>query len=81
MSKILNSTMSDRGAVSESGEKSELLTPQEVADKLKVSVQCLNQWRSARKGPPFKKVCGKVRYKSDELQKWIDGQSVETDLS
>lgn len=57
-----------------------LLTPKEVSVILQVSVQCLNQWRSARKGPPFVKVCGKVRYKTEELQKWIDGQTVETDL-
>lgn len=60
--------------------ESELLTPKEVAGKLKVSIQCLNQWRSARKGPPFTKVVGKIRYKSDELQKWVDGQAVETGL-
>lgn len=76
MSKTSNSTM----MMAESERESELLTPREVAEKLKVSVQCLNQWRSARKGPPFKKVVGKVRYKSDELQHWIDGQAVETDL-
>lgn len=76
MSKTSNSTM----MMAESERESELLTPREVAEKLKVSVQCLNQWRSARKGPPFKKVVGKVRYKSDELQQWIDGQAVETDL-
>ncbi len=78
MSKTSNSTM--MMAEIELERESELLTPREVAEKLKVSVQCLNQWRSARKGPPFKKVVGKVRYKSDELQQWIDGQAVETDL-
>lgn len=76
MSKTSNSTM----MIAESERESELLTPREVAEKLKVTVQCLNQWRSARKGPPFKKVVGKIRYKSDELQQWIDGQAVETDL-
>ena len=78
MSKTSNSTM--MMAEIELERESELLTPREVAEKLKVTVQCLNQWRSARKGPRFVKIEGKVRYKSDELQQWIDGQAVETDL-
>jgi predicted DNA-binding transcriptional regulator AlpA len=58
----------------------ELLTPKQVAEKLQVDVQLLNQWRSARKGPKFHKLGRFIRYKADELQEWIDSQVVETDL-
>ncbi|TXH10154.1 MAG: DNA-binding protein [Hyphomicrobiaceae bacterium] len=58
----------------------ELLTPTQVAEKLKVDVQLLNQWRSARKGPRFVKLGRFIRYKSDELQEWIDAQGVDTNL-
>jgi len=58
----------------------ELLTPSQVAEKLKVDVQLLNQWRSARKGPRFVKLGRFIRYKSDELQEWIDAQGVDTNL-
>ena len=58
----------------------ELLTPKQVAEKLQVDVQLLNQWRSARKGPKFVKLGRFIRYKSDELQEWIDAQGVDTNL-
>lgn len=58
----------------------ELLTPKQVAEKLQVDVQLLNQWRSARTGPKFVKLGRFIRYKADELQEWIDANSVETNL-
>jgi hypothetical protein len=60
--------------------QTDLLTPEQVAKRLQVDVQLLNKWRSARKGPKFVKVGHKVRYDPVELQKWIDGQQVETGL-
>jgi predicted DNA-binding transcriptional regulator AlpA len=58
----------------------ELLTPRQAAEKLQVDVQLLNQWRSARKGPSFIKLGRFIRYKSDELQEWIDKRQVKTNL-
>ena len=60
--------------------QSDLLTPGQVAQRLQVDIQLLNKWRSARKGPKFVKIGRGVRYDAVELQKWIDGQKVETDL-
>jgi hypothetical protein len=61
-------------------ENQQLLTPTQVADRLQVGVQLLNQWRSSRKGPPFCKVGGFVRYGEKDLQNWIDQSTVKTDL-
>lgn len=60
--------------------ESQLLTPAQVAERLQVDIQLLNQWRSRRKGPKFLKIGHLVRYEAAELQKWIDQSKVETDL-
>ena len=50
-----------------------ILTPREVADLLKVSVRALDKWRSeAEAGPPFIR-CGRlVRYRTSDLERWLD---------
>ena len=46
----------------------DLLTPEEVAKILSVSVHTLRRWRYERKGPPFIKIENRlVRYSSEEL--------------
>lgn len=75
MSKAKNAAIPDTKS-----ELEELLIPQEVADKLKVDVQLLNQWRSARKGPKFLKLGRFVRYKASDLKEWLDSRAVETNL-
>lgn len=40
----------------------DLLTPEEVADLLRVPVERLAYWRKQKKGPPFVKVGRAVRY-------------------
>ena len=75
MSKAKNAAIPDTKS-----ELEELLIPQEGADKLKVDVQLLNQWRSARKGPKFLKLGRFVRYKASDLKEWLDSRAVETNL-
>lgn len=54
-----------------------LLTTQEVAEKLRVSVSSVVGWRINQKrgGPPFIKVGHHVRYDATELDKWLKAQS------
>ena len=49
-----------------------LLTEIEVADRLRVSLACLRRWRLERRGPIFLKVGSRVRYPSEELDRWIE---------
>ena len=43
-----------------------------------VSEKTLENWRGTNKGPPFIRLTGErrgVRYRLDELKKWIDQQT------
>ena len=63
--------------MSELPEKS-LLTPEGSGALLSVSEKTLENWRGANKGPPFIRFFGErrgVRYRLDELKKWIDEQT------
>ncbi|WP_417212619.1 helix-turn-helix domain-containing protein [Acinetobacter venetianus] len=54
-----------------------LLTNQEAAEILKISVKTLNNWRSARNGKiPFVKIGRGVRYKKSDLISYIDRQTI-----
>lgn len=55
----------------------ELLTEQETADLLKLKVQTLQTWRHWRKGPPYLKIEGAVRYDRAKVEEWIASKSVE----
>jgi len=48
------------------------LTPEELASRWGhlVTVNTLNQWRYERKGPPYKKIVGKVVYPLEEIEKY-----------
>jgi excisionase family DNA binding protein len=52
---------------------SELLTPDEVADLLGVSVQTLASWRTTgRYELPYVKIGRLVRYRADALEEFLD---------
>lgn len=46
------------------------LTPQEVANRLGVTVSAVGQWRRRRQGPPWTKVVGSVRYDLSDFEDW-----------
>jgi excisionase family DNA binding protein len=48
-----------------------LLTEEEVAEQLHVSVASLRRWRLERRGPQFIKVGSLVRYRPEELENWL----------
>jgi DNA-binding transcriptional MerR regulator len=51
-----------------------LWTVQDVAEFLQVPVQTLYSWRS-RSGPPARKVGKYLRYRPDDVVRWLDGLS------
>jgi helix-turn-helix protein len=51
-----------------------LLTTQEVADRLRCSVSCLNKLRVSGTGPPFIYVQRRVRYHPSDVAAYIEAQ-------
>ena len=47
--------------------KSPFLTPQELADRWKVTVRTLEKWRVTGRGPNWNKLEGVVRYPLDSV--------------
>ncbi|MFZ2237954.1 MAG: helix-turn-helix domain-containing protein [Gordonia amarae] len=48
-----------------------LLTPAEVADRLRVTTKALAYWRATNTGPVSVKVGGSVRYPREQFEAWI----------
>ena len=53
-----------------------LLTEEEVARHLHVSLAALRRWRLEKRGPRFIKVSALVRYRPEELEAWLASQPV-----
>lgn len=53
-----------------------LMTPQELADILRVPRGTLANWRSKDQGPPFIKLGRHVRYPWECVTEWINSQEV-----
>jgi excisionase family DNA binding protein len=48
-----------------------LLSPQQVAEFLGVSVTTIYQWRYRSEGPAGFKLGGRVRYRRSDLEAWL----------
>jgi excisionase family DNA binding protein len=55
----------------------DLLTPDEAADYLRLSVRQLQQWRYIGSGPRYTKAGRAVRYRRADLDAWLDASVVE----
>ncbi len=51
----------------------------QAAELLGVSEATLNNWRSLRKGPAYRKLGGRVLYERFELEAWSKAQAVAHD--
>ncbi len=51
-----------------------LLTPQEVSDITRIPVPTLRYYRHMKKGPASTLFCGRVRYREEDVRKWIEAQ-------
>jgi excisionase family DNA binding protein len=49
------------------------LTPEDVAERLQVSVKTLERWRSAKNGPRFGRRGQVIRYRLDDVDEWMRG--------
>lgn len=48
-----------------------LLTEDEAADSLRISVRTLQAWRLRTAGPPFVRVGRTIRYRRGDIKTWI----------
>jgi predicted DNA-binding transcriptional regulator AlpA len=64
-------------AVSTSGH---LLNEREVAAILAVSVASVRRWRLLNQGPKFLKLGSAVRYREEDLARWLDSRPVGGEL-
>jgi excisionase family DNA binding protein len=48
-----------------------LLTEDEAADSLRISVRTLQAWRLKAAGPPFVRVGRAIRYRCGDIKAWI----------
>lgn len=53
-----------------------LLTELELAKKIKKSRATLKRWRRERRGPPYIRIEGQVRYDDDRVDAWLDSHEV-----
>jgi hypothetical protein len=57
-----------------------LLTPNDVAELTKLSLETLSQWRSQRRGIPYLKIARNcVRYRQVDLDQWLAERIVRVD--
>ena len=47
------------------------LKENEVSERLGIKIRTLRQWRFRRKGPPYLKFVGGVRYSASDLDAWL----------
>jgi excisionase family DNA binding protein len=52
----------------------ELLTQQQLADELQVSVRTLERWRQEGTGPAFIRVGRSPRYRRSDIDAWLEQQ-------
>ena len=52
----------------------ELFTPRQTAEALQITVAALSRFRHERRGPVVTRVGKLIRYRRDDLMKWLDSQ-------
>lgn len=53
-----------------------LLTPAQAAEQLNIPVSTLARWRTERRELPYVTVGRLVRYRQDDIDRWVDGNIV-----
>lgn len=55
-----------------------LLTEVDAADLLRLSIRTLQSWRARDFGPAFIRAGRAIRYRRNDIIKWVDAQTVST---
>ena len=56
----------------------EYIDEREVSRLTGIRIRTLRHWRRERKGPPFHKFGGMVRYCPEDLERWVRASRVAT---
>lgn len=56
----------------------DLMTPTELAEVLETHERTLANWRTSGRGPQFVKVGANVRYRRDDVDRWLDERTVSS---
>ncbi|WP_445290497.1 helix-turn-helix domain-containing protein [Arthrobacter sp. ERGS1:01] len=59
----------------ENEDVAQYLTPADLSVHLQISLSTLGTWRSLRKGPPFYRMGGLIRYHPEEVATWAREQA------
>lgn len=51
---------------------SPFLTPEELAEELRVTIRTVYRWRRNDEGPPAIKVGGQLRYRRTDVEQWLE---------
>lgn len=54
----------------------ELLNDHQLAAELNISRRTLQNWRPAKKGPPYVRFGGAIRYRRSDVDRWLARNSV-----
>lgn len=57
--------------------ESEWLTPEDLGKSWQLAPGTLANWRTTKKGPPFVRIGGMVRYRRDTAEAWLKAQPKE----
>lgn len=55
-----------------------LLTEKELSQETGISCNTFRYWRANGQGPPFMKLGKSVRYRADEVERWMAENTVDT---
>ena len=55
----------------------DLLTLKEAASRIGIAPQTLMNWRTKGYGPPWAYIGGRVRYKPEDIDRWINDRFKE----
>ena len=55
--------------------ESELLTTEDLAGRLKVSIATIESWRSNGEGPRYVRVVKAIRYRWSDVESWLAEQT------
>jgi hypothetical protein len=55
-----------------------LLSPDEVQEVYNIPITTLEKWRSKKIGPPYHKLGKHIRYKPQDVDKWVDSKKIVT---
>lgn len=58
----------------------ETLTAPEAAALLKRSPVTLERWRRLRIGPPYLRICGRVLYRAEDIDAWLESNRHEPEV-